>query len=63
MEKVKLRGFLEQVLSSKMRLVRVRKGVFIQSVPTLYVNSHRLLLATILYNTVLEDERFELALR
>lgn len=63
MEKVKLRGFLEQVLSSKMRLVRVRKGVFTLISLTLYVNSHRLLLATILYSTVLEDERFELALR
>lgn len=63
MEKVKLRGFLEQVLSSRMRPVRVRKGVFTLISLTLRVNSHRLLLATILYSTVLEDERFELALR
>lgn len=63
MEKVKLRDFLEQVLSNRMWLVRLRKGVFTLISLTLHVNSHRLLLATILYSTVLEDERFELALR
>ena len=68
MEKVRLRRLLGVVLlsrtwllSTEMRLVRPRNGVFTLINLTLHVNSHRWLLATMLDSIVLGDVRSELA--